>query len=304
MRMTELDAKEPEDEDLKNIKVVLEDAEKKQRRLIERRNQLNDRSRELRDERDAINAEKRHMVDQMRELQKTRDESNAVAREHREKRNEYQRQAKALIDAKRKLATPQTRGSAGRIRELETEIKLLEHRQETEPTTIAKENKLIDEIKEKVKELEAARVTFAEQAKMLTDVKDVNGSIDEAFRLADEEHKLVVEWSNKAQAAHDAIKPILDQLRFLDEESDKKHHASIAAREEANKAHEEATKAREEVFGLREKRSGIFHERRAVIDEHMATVRAAVADPTKLEEKADEAVTLLLSKGKITLGPR
>ncbi|HLE97470.1 MAG TPA: hypothetical protein VI997_08885 [Candidatus Thermoplasmatota archaeon] len=305
---TALDRNEPEDEEIKAVKTGLEDAEKKHRRLIDKRNECNDRARELRDERDGINAQKRALVEEMRRIQTVRDENNAIARSHRDRRNEYQRQAKALIEAKRKLG-PSAPGAgprayAGKVRELEAEVKIMEHRQQTEPMPVAKENELLDKMREKMKELEVARVQHADETRLLADVKDVNVKIDELFRIADEEHQKAVEAGNAAQASHDAIRPILDQLRFLDEESDKKHQGHIEAREQANKAHEEASNLREEVITLRDKRSAIFRERKSIVTEQRDQVRAALNDPSKLEEAADDAVTALLTKGKITLGPR
>ncbi len=101
-------------------------AEREFRRLIEKRNELNDEARQARDERDALNEQKKNLVAEMRRLQTERDAKNAEARDWKEKRNEFQRQAKSLIENKRKMRKENAPGNAGTIRTLENEIRALE----------------------------------------------------------------------------------------------------------------------------------------------------------------------------------
>ncbi len=279
----------------------LRNAEKDFRRLIERRNELNDQAREARDERDALNEQKKTLVSEMRRLQTERDARNAAAREEKEKRNEFQRQAKALIENKRKMRKDGSGGNAGLIRSLENEIKAMERTQETTVMTVAKENELLDKIKAKRKEMEAAKLVYAEEAKLLADVKDIDAKIDELFRMADEAHKRVVELSNEGQALHDQIGPVLDQLKFLDAKSDEKHQGYIALRKEADEFHTKAMSLRGEVEKLREARAKAYGERRAEIQGANKEARENLFDEAKLEDKADDAMKALLAGGKISL---
>ena len=279
----------------------LRNAEKDFRKLIERRNELNDRARESRDERDALNEQKKALVAEMRRLQSERDARNASAREEKEKRNEFQRQAKALIETKRKMRKENAPGSQGVIRALENDIRAMERMQETTAMSVAKENELLDKIKAKKKELDAAKLVYAEEAKLLADVKDIDAKIDELFRAADDAHKRVVELSNEGQALHDQIGPVLDQLKFLDAESDKKHQEYIALRKEADEFHAKAMSLRGEVEKLREERRKIYGERKAEVNNANKNAQEALFDEAKLEDKADDAMKALMAGGKISL---
>lgn len=279
----------------------LRNAEKDFRRLIERRNELNDQAREARDERDALNEQKKSLVSEMRRLQTERDAKNAAAREEKEKRNEFQRQAKALIENKRKMRKDNGGGNQGTIRALENEIKAMERMQETTAMSIPKEKELLEKIKAKMKELEAARLIYAEEAKLLSDVKDIDAKIDELFRSADEAHKRVVQLSNEGQTLHDQIGPVLEQLKFLDAKSDEKHQAYIQLRKDADEYHAKAMALRGEVEKIREARAKAYGERRAEMQNANGEARDQLFNEAKLEDKADDAMKALLAGGKISL---
>lgn len=166
---------------------------------------------------------------------------------------------------------------------------------------VAKENELIDKIKAKRKELEAAKLVYSEEAKLLADVKDIDGKIDELFRLADEAHKRVVELSNEGQALHDQIGPVLEQLKFLDAKSDEKHQGYIALRKEADENHAKAMGLREQVEKLRDERRRVYGERKAEVQGANNEAREQLFNEAKLEDKADDAMKALLAGGKISL---
>ena len=280
----------------------LRNAEKDFRRLIEKRNELNDLAREARDERDALNEQKKNLVTQMRQLQSERDAKNASAREAKEQRNEAQRQAKALIENKRKMRKDTTAtGQGGVIRALENEIRAMERIQETTVLTIPKEKDLLDKLRLKSKELESAKLVYAEEAKLLADVKDIDQKIDELFRAADEAHKRVVELSNEGQALHDQIGPVLDQLKFLDSKSDEKHTAYVSLRKEADEYHTKGMALREQVEKLRDERRKLYGERKAEVQNVNKDAREQLFDEAKIEDKADDAMKALLAGGKISL---
>jgi uncharacterized coiled-coil DUF342 family protein len=168
--------------------------------------------------------------------------------------------------------------------------------------TVAKENELLDKIKLKRREMDAAKLVYAEEAKLLSDVKDIDAKIDELFRMADDAHKRVVELSNEGQTLHDQIGPVLDQLKFLDAKSDEKHQGYIAMRKEADEFHTKAMGLRGEVEKLREARAKAYGERRQEQQGVNKEARENLFDEAKLEDKADDAMKALLSGGKITLG--
>jgi epidermal growth factor receptor substrate 15 len=279
----------------------LRNAERDFRRLIERRNELNDQARQARDERDGLNEQKKNLVSEMRRLQTERDAMNAEARDWKEKRNEFQRQAKALIENKRKMRKENTPGNQGTIRALENEIRAMERMQQTTVLTVAKENDLLDKMRAKTKELEAAKLVYSEEAKLLSDVKDIDGKIDELFKSADDAHKKVVELSNQGQTLHDQIGPVLEQLKFLDAKSDEKHQGYIALRKEADENHAKAMGLREQVEKLRDERRKVYGERKQELQGNNKQAQDQLFDEGKLEDKADDAMKALLAGGKISL---
>ena len=276
-------------------------AEREFRKLIEKRNELNDAARQARDERDGLNEQKKNLVAQMRSLQTERDSKNAEAREWKEKRNEFQRQAKSLIENKRKMRKENTPGNAGTIRALENEIRAMERMQQTTALTVAKENDLIDKLRAKMKELEQAKLVYSEEAKLLSDVKDIDQKIDELFKSADEALKKVVELSNQGQALHDQIGPVLESLKFLDAKSDEKHQAYIQLRKDADEHHAKAMGLREQVQKLRDERAKMYGERKQEMQNANKDAREQLFDEAKLEDKADDAMKALLAGGKISL---
>src|SRR5581483_9825722 len=132
--------------------------------------------------------------------------------------------------------------------------------------------------------------------------KDIDGKIDELFRMADDAHKRVVELSNEGQTLHDQIGPVLEQLKFLDAKSDEKHQDYIAKRKEADEFHAKAMGLRGEVEKLREARAKAYGERRAEQQGQNKEARDQLFDEAKLEDKADDAMKALMAGGKITLG--
>ncbi|MCX6657927.1 MAG: hypothetical protein NTY62_04470, partial [Euryarchaeota archaeon] len=81
----------------------------------------------------------------------------------------------------------------------------------------------------------------------------------------------------------------------------KKHQEFMKLREEADAAHEKASDMREKIIGIRkEKRMEKMEELRAIRDVNLA-VKKALDDVTKNDKAADEALQLLLKKGRIEI---
>ncbi|HWG90671.1 MAG TPA: hypothetical protein VNZ52_07455 [Candidatus Thermoplasmatota archaeon] len=280
----------------------LSEAERKYRTLVDKRNSLNDKARAAREARDALNAQKAQLVQKMKDLQGQRDSLNKAAREAKDARNMYQAEAKQLIAVKQAQRKSGGEGEQIKgIRALETQLRELEHRHETQAMTPEKEKEHMEKIKAVVKELTAARAAAAEQGKILEGIADINAKIDELFKKADEAHKQVVELSNQGQSIHEQLDPLFKELRHLDAKSDEKHQEYIKTREEANAVHAECVQMRETVLKQREERNRVYRERKALVTDQKDNVKRNLFDEEKLDEKADDAVKLLMSKGKIEL---
>ena len=79
----------------------LRDAEKKFQSYIEKRNELNDMAKVIREERDMIHESRKDLKDNLDKVKKERDELVSKMRHHKQMRNKLQEEAKKLIEAKR-----------------------------------------------------------------------------------------------------------------------------------------------------------------------------------------------------------
>jgi len=108
----------------------LKNAEKKFQSLIQKRNELNDIARVIRDERDMLNEKRKDIKEHMDKNKKERDELVSKMKHHKELRNNYQKQAKEIIAAKQKKRGDIIRNLPLRVEELKADIQMLEYRQE------------------------------------------------------------------------------------------------------------------------------------------------------------------------------
>jgi uncharacterized coiled-coil DUF342 family protein len=86
----------------KKERTELDNAEKKFQSLVDKRNELNTEANIYRDERDAIHAQKKKLLEEAREKRGLRNALVKEMREHKKKRNELQKKAKELIAFKQK----------------------------------------------------------------------------------------------------------------------------------------------------------------------------------------------------------
>ncbi|MCA1813295.1 MAG: hypothetical protein LC624_05015, partial [Halobacteriales archaeon] len=184
---------EPEDVEAKTLKVARFDAEGRFRKILERRNALNDEARQARETRDAINAERRRIYDEVQAQLTARNDIAARIKDHKGKRSHAQGRARQLIALKQEKRKGAIGGAGQKVRELEAAIKALEFKQQTVPMSGPKELELLDEIKDKMRELDAARKVKVEQDLVFGEVKDIDQAINDAFGQADLEHQQVVE---------------------------------------------------------------------------------------------------------------
>jgi uncharacterized coiled-coil DUF342 family protein len=289
-----------EDLEAKQLKDARMDAEARFRKLLDRRNALNDEARQAREARDAINAERRRIYD---EVQQWVDQRNAVAAQikvHKANRNQAQDRARQLLALKQEKRKGTTAGLGHKVRELEAAIKALEFKQQTTVMTGPKELELLDEIKVKLRELEEAKKVKASQDAIFGEVKDLDQAINEAFAKADAEHAQVVALSGQWQELTNKLEPAFQNLGTLKAQADKRHQDFLDLRKRADEEHQKASDLRGEVETKRAAVDALYNERRAIVQEFRQQVRQ-LEDPNALEASADEAVKLLLEKGRIVL---
>ena len=279
----------------------LRNAEKKFQAYIERRNELNDYAKILREERDMLNTKHKDIKDEMKVLKKERDELVEKMRHHKSLRNQLQSQAKELITARQKKKGEVFKNLPLRLEEIKADVQMLEYRQETVPMSSSEENELIDLIREKQKEFKALKTQLTQQESIMVDISDKDNAIDELFKKADEQHELVQKYYNESQAKHNAYMKIVDEVSIAIAEANKKHEQYIETRNEAQKNHEKAMEMREHIVQVRNDRRRRFEESKQLIKDQNIKARKAVLDQEKLKKIADNTLSELKNGKKINL---
>jgi phosphoserine phosphatase len=298
----ELKNAKPNDEDAeaKSLKDARMDAEARFRKLLDRRNALNDEARQAREARDSINAERQRIYGEVQGWMDERKKVSDQIKVHKAARNEAQDRARKLLALKQEKRKGTTAGLGSKVRELEAQIKALEFKQQTTVLTGPKELELLDEIKVKLRELEQAKRIKGEQDQVFGEVKDIDVAIRDSFGKADEEHAKVVELSNQWQDLTSKLEPAFQNLGTLKAQADKKHQDFIDLRKRADEEHAKASELRGEVEAKRAAVDALYNERRAIVQEFRQQVRS-LEDPNALDQSADQAVKMLLEKGRISL---
>jgi uncharacterized coiled-coil DUF342 family protein len=279
----------------------LDSAELKFRALLNKRDEINDQAAVLRSERDSLHEQKKALQDQMREARDRRDTFVGRMRGHKKRRDDLQAKAKELIEFKKKLKGKPMGSLKDEIRSMEGDVRVMELRQQTVPLTIPKERELLEVIKKRVAEIQKLKVVLAEQEKIQKEVHDLDKSIDALFRQADKEHAEVVKLSEEQHKAHEEATALLKEVAALTASANKKHDEFLKLREGADAAHQKAQEMRDKIIEIKgDKRKERMEERKAVRDVNIAT-RKALDDKGVRDKAADEALQMLMKKGKIEI---
>jgi len=279
----------------------LRNAEKKYQSLIEKRNELNDIARLIREERDMLNKKRKELKEQMEKNKKERDELVAKMKHHKELRNQLQQQAKELIKAKQKKKGHVLKSLPLRVEELKADIQMLEYKQETTPMNTQEENELIEMIREKRIEYEEAKKQLEKQKLIETDLSDTDQAITELFKKADEEHEKVLKYYKESQKKHEEFMKLIQEIAASINESNKKHQKYVEIKEEAQKIHEKAMEMRSKIISIKKERRRRWEESKRILEQQNIKAQQLVMDEKKLEEIADESIDALKKGKKISL---
>ena len=270
--------------------------------LIQKRNELNDASRQLRQERDLLNNGRQEFRDRLEKAKTERERCNALMAEARTRRNEFQGQAKALIGSRKGKAGAMAQSLPLQVRQLEKQVRDLEFQQQTTQITIEKERELLKVLKAKGTELAQLKTQLTAQREIKVDLDNIDGSISELFAQADLAHKEMQAHYAEAQQHHEEFVKAIEESRVVSREADGKHKEFVAARIAADDAHQKAMELREKMIAIQGERRAEFEADRRELREVNQAARQAVADPRRLEEKAEDDLALLKTGGKIRIG--
>ena len=279
----------------------LRSAEEKFRALLNKRDDINAQAAGFRSERDSLNDKKREIQEQVRGERDARDALVAEMRVHKERRNDLQRQAKELIEFKRKLRGRPLGDLNEEIRALSKQIEEMNLKQQTVPMTLPAEKKLLDELKAKMAELERVKNILTEQEKIVKEIHNIDQSIDELFRRADKEHEEVVRLSKESQERHDRVTALMKNVAVLKGAADKNHADYIRLKEDADAVHRKAVEMRDKIIEIRKERREAWQEEQDSIKAVNEATRKALDDEKRKDQAAEEALELLLKKKKVEI---
>ena len=233
-----------------------------------------------------------------------RDERDAFVREmrvHRDRRNELQAKAKELIELKRKVRGAMHTSIVGDLERLRREVKELEMRQQTSTMKLDEENALLDDLRGKLRELKELEGLKGDQDRTYREVRDLDASITDLFKAADLEHELVVKLSTAQKDRHEKLVGVMTQVSGLVAEANKKHEEFLDVRTRADEFHKKAMEMREKVLTIRNEKREEIREARNLIRQQNLTVRKELLDDRKLDKAAEEALQVLLKKGRVEM---
>lgn len=284
------------------IRQEMDDAEKKFQSHIMKRNEFNDKARQSREERDALQQRRKQIMDEVAAL---RDEKNAALeklREHKEQRDRLHGMARKVIDMK-KEKRGDGRGSSvsDELFSLKAQLEKMEYDQQTRPLSLDDERKMLDELRIGTQRLRALQDEYSQIVGKRDEVKSLDGEIDSLFKQADDEHQLVVQYYTKVKEYQDKVDEIYREVSHLIAEADKKHAGFIEYRRKADECHQKAMEMREHLTGIRSENRELVIQARQVITDQNRYARESITDPDQLDRKRDEALDALLKKGKISL---
>jgi len=156
-------------------------------------------------------------------------------------------------------------------------------------------------IREKRKEFERTQKQMEKQKTVEIDISDKDNAIDELFKKADEEHKLVQKYYDENQKKHEKYIKLVNELSVSIAEGNKKHEQYMELRTEAQKVHDKAFEMRSKIIAIKGERRKRWDEAKKAIKDQNIRARKAVMDKEKLEKIADKSVDALKKGEKITL---
>ena len=279
----------------------LKSAEEKFQMLVGKRDELNQQALGIRAERDALNDKKmdlRAYLDQLRDMRRKLSE---IVGDHKRKRDELQDKAKTLIDMKKKLRSTLDNDVKADLSLKRREMKKLEMDQQTIPMPIVEETEIVKRIKKLYDQISELQGMVKEQKQIQMSVSEINEAIDEAFDLANQEHRKLMVHVSERKEIDERITATMNEIGVVIAAANKKHKEFVETREAADAQHTKAKEMRDKILEMRAVKRAERDEQRQAIDEVNMAVKKELLDKNKLDQAADNSLKQLFSKGKIEL---
>ncbi len=262
-----------------------------------RRDELNDKTREWVEKRDALNAQVRALVEEATQHRIQRDELNAQVRVAKEERDKYNRRVNELQDQLTDLKRRKLPRGAVPLGKLQQELKRLEFKQMTSVLTVDKERALIEDIQRLQAEVKKLEKALEENE----DVRKMKEELRAAREQAEDAHKRVSELAEKAQAEHDGMTALYEQSDELRRQADHAQEEFIKTKMLADEEHRKHIEHIRQVHDYDKIIHGIWMKSRGVTAEAAIEVDAKkeaemIFERFKKGEKLSTEDLLMLQK--------
>lgn len=187
-------------------------------KVTEEREEFNRIAKEQRKIRDELNASLKENLNKAIEFRNERNEINKKVEEAKKARNEANNKIRNL---------EWSSGKRDKIK-IENEIKKIDKIIETRVLDIKKENQLVKNAND-----------LRKQLMEIHEDESVKGEAQELKKLSEEEHEKVIDFSEKAQAAHEEMLKFFRKTDDIRTAADEAHKKFIEARKNASAKHEE-----------------------------------------------------------------
>ncbi len=299
---------EPESEESRpdtDLRDHLHQMEAKVRKLRDSRNNHNEQAKRFAEQRNAIQGqykEHREKLDlSVAEVKAIRAEQNL----HKKRRDAIQAQIRDLIgQVKAQRGDRDEKKSASfEFNKLSSEVDNMEKVYETRGGMSSKKEK---ETMEKLKNMRRRMKELEPEVEKLQLIKVDLSNRDEAIAQlkaeADAAHKEFVECLERAKGMKKELDELFAHRDFLKGEGDRFHKEFLACREKADEVHSKISEMMKQVNETRDKLKMAREERESWITDHNASVTKEMKTGAEDEKVADSMVDHLLSAGSLTFG--
>jgi uncharacterized coiled-coil DUF342 family protein len=219
---------------------LLEDLEEQRSKLNKKaeqykrqRDRLNSTARKWADKRDRLNAGARENIEKAHNHRKERDRLNELVKgtkEERDKWNKLASETQTKLGSLKKKHLPK---DGVTLEKLKREVRALEFKQQTTVLSVEKERELLDILSD-------VHNKIMEREKLLEGNKEIQEVLEkrnEAKQKAEDAHKKVGDYADKAQVKHDSMTKYYDDGDKLRREADFAQQEFIKAKLTADEAH-------------------------------------------------------------------
>ena len=222
-------------DDLEKLTNEKDNLQEKANELKEKRNKLHTKSKQLADDRDALNSTIREMRNKISEHKKKRDELNERVRHAKEQRNQLNKSHSDIKKEMEKLERERSSSLGANLNNLRKQLRTLENEQMTQPMSPQKEKKVIEVISgihSKIREQEDKLNKDPRLKKAIEEEKIIK-------QKAEKQHDLVEKLALRAQEEHEGMMNIINQLDNLVKKVNGIQETIVMTKIEADTVHKE-----------------------------------------------------------------